>query len=112
MSALVHAVVAGPTLKKSTPAATTSPSASAPNGVVPPRGGPFASTIGNTFAPFKSTVPRGLRPVVVALAADTNKPPTMTARAKTASLVPGESLETSRPSNPVAPCEYHDATTQ
>src|SRR5438128_9129 len=66
MSALVHGVVAGPTLKKLTPAPTTSPSASAPDGVVPPRGGPFASTIGKTFAPFKSTVPLASTLVTVA----------------------------------------------
>src|SRR5438132_511175 len=66
MSALVHGVVAGPTLKKLTPASTTSRNASAPDGVVPPRGGPFASTIGKTFVPFRSTVPLGSTLVTVA----------------------------------------------
>src|SRR3954464_13803585 len=66
MSALVHGVVAGPTLKKLTPASTTSCSASVPDGVVPPRGGPFASTIGKTFDPFTSTVPLESRLVTVA----------------------------------------------
>src|SRR5207249_3463116 len=61
-----HGVVAGPTLKKLTPASATSRSASAPDGVVPPRGGPFASTIGKTFVPFTSTVPLESRLVTVA----------------------------------------------
>src|SRR5438874_5985110 len=82
MSAVVHAVVAGPILKKSTPAATTSLRASAPEGVVPPRGGPFASTIGNTFDPFRSTVPLGSIVVTAAsaLAAASAKTATTTAR--------------------------------
>src|SRR5919198_1942005 len=57
MSELVQAVVAGPTLKKLTPAPTTSARAFAPLGVVASRGGPFARTIGNTNAPFSTTVP-------------------------------------------------------
>src|SRR5437879_5618431 len=59
MSVLVHVVVAGPTLKKLTPAPTTSAKAFAPAGVVPSRGGPFANTIGNTGAPLSTTVPFG-----------------------------------------------------
>ena len=68
MSALVHAVVAGPTLKKLTPAPTTSANAFAPVGVVPSRGGPFANTIGNTGAPFNTTVPWGSSVVTPAAA--------------------------------------------
>src|SRR5438067_13618981 len=68
MSELVHAVVAGPTLKKLTPAPTTSANAFAPVGVVPSRGGPFANTIGNTGAPFNTTVPAGSSVVTAATA--------------------------------------------
>src|SRR5207244_6415850 len=71
MSALVHAVVAGPTLKKLTPAPTTSAKAFAPAGVVPSRGGPFANTIGNTGAPFNTTLPLGSRLVTPAAAIST-----------------------------------------
>src|SRR5919204_947752 len=71
MSALVQVVVAGPTLKKFTPAPITSSSAFTPDGVVPSRGGPFASTIGNVFVPFRRTVPFASRLVVVAPAAAT-----------------------------------------
>ena len=58
-SAAFQAVVAGPTLKKLTPAPTTSSSASAPVGVIAPRSGPFASTIGKTLRPSSSVVPYG-----------------------------------------------------
>src|SRR5438874_2546804 len=68
MSELVHVVAAGPTLKKLPPAPTTSATAFAPVGVVPSRGGPLANTIGNTGAPFKTTVPLGSRVVTPAAA--------------------------------------------
>src|SRR6266516_5299136 len=84
MSALVHGVVAGPTLKKLTPAPTASLSASAPVGVVPPRGGPFASTIGKTFAPFKSTVPLASTLVTVASAVTAKTATATTAETATA----------------------------
>src|SRR5262245_66057641 len=73
MSALVQVVVAGPTLKKFTPAPITSSSAFAPDGVVPSRGGPFASTIGKLFAPFNRTVPFASRLVEVAAAPATQR---------------------------------------
>src|SRR5437588_6829219 len=87
MSALVHGVVAGPTLKKLTPASTASCSASAPDGVVPPRGGPFASTIGKTFAPFKSTVPFESRLVGLAPAAETTTSMASTTETATAACL-------------------------
>src|SRR5437763_13473694 len=68
MSALVQVVVAGPTLKKLTPAPTTSANAFAPDGVVPSRGGPFAKMIGNAGAPFSTTVPLGSSVVTPAAA--------------------------------------------
>ena len=90
MSAFVHGVVAGPTLKKLTPAATASRSASAPDGVVPPRGGPFASTIGKTFVPFNSTVPFASTLVTVAPAdaAKTSAPTEATAARRIALEIP------------------------
>src|SRR6266487_4986266 len=72
MSELVHVVVAGPTLKKLTPAPTTSARAFAPVGVVPSRGGPFANTIGNTGVPFSTTVPFGSSVVAPAAAIPTH----------------------------------------
>src|SRR5712691_4377582 len=68
MSELVHVVVAGPTLKKLTPAPTTSANGFAPDGVVPSRGGPFAKMIGNAGAPFNTTVPLGSSVVTPAAA--------------------------------------------
>ena len=90
MSAFVHGVVAGPTLKKLTPTATASRSASAPDGVVPPRGGPFASTIGKTFVPFNSTVPFASTLVTVAPAdaAKTSAPTEATAARRIALEIP------------------------
>src|SRR2546426_9121263 len=68
MSELVQVVVAGPTLKKLTPAPTTSANAFAPDGVVPSRGGPFAKMIGNAGTPFNTTVPLGSSVVTPAAA--------------------------------------------
>ena len=76
--ALVQVVVAGPTLKKLTPPPTTSDSASAPDGVVPPRGGPFARTIGRERTPPTRTVPFGS--VVVTPAAATSAQTSATSR--------------------------------
>src|SRR3989442_1703702 len=86
MSALVHVVVAGPTLKKLTPAPITSSNAFAPAGVVPSRGGPFASTIGNAFAPFTSTVPFASKLVEVAPAVATHSNDTPTANGQRSRL--------------------------
>src|SRR5262245_14714394 len=80
MSALVQGVVAGPTLKKFTPAPITSATALEPDGVIPSSGGPFASTIGNTSTPSRSRVPSWSRPVEPARA-----PPTSTDDATNAS---------------------------
>src|SRR5437660_6305282 len=86
MSALVHVVVAGPTLKKLTPAPITSSKAFAPAGVVPSRGGPFASTIGNAFAPLTTTVPFASKLVEVAPAVATHSNDTPTANGKRSRL--------------------------
>src|SRR5438270_11551451 len=83
MSALVHGVVAGPTLKKFTPAPTTSASAFAPAGVVPSRGGPLAKTIGNTGAPFNTTVPLGSSVVTPAPEIPTQTSPRASATGQT-----------------------------
>src|SRR5262245_18269975 len=80
MSALIQGVVAGPTLKKFTPASITSATALAPEGGLPSNGRPFASTIGNTLTPSRSTVPSWSRPVEAARA-----PPTSTDDATNAS---------------------------
>ena len=61
--------VAGPILRYVAPAEATSASASRPPGVVVPGSGPFASTIGNVFAPSRRTVPVPSLPVVAAAGA-------------------------------------------
>ena len=68
MSAAVQATVAGPILRYVAPAEATSARASAPPGVVVPGSGPFASTIGNVFAPSRRTVPAPSLLVVAAAA--------------------------------------------
>src|SRR5436305_2048200 len=60
MSACVHGVVAGPTLKKSTPAETS--------GAIASGSGPFASTIGNVGTPSTRIAPLASNLVVAACA--------------------------------------------
>ena len=81
--------MAGPTLKKLTPAPTTSANASPPEGVVPPGGGPLASTIGNTFCPPSRTVPDESVVVTAAPATVADTSATATAPIK-ATLTAGE----------------------